>query len=499
VPTTSEERELKLLVPADFQVPPLTGIRGIAGVAEGEPLELSATYYDTPDLRLMNRGVTLRCRVGEERGPVWTLKLPRDADPTLRSEVEFPGNQPQPPADVQDLVFGLTLGAPLSPVVEIKTRRRRWLLSDSEGAALAELVDDRVSVLDGSLIKDAFREIEIEARGIQARDLARIAAVIEKAGGYPEQRSKASRALELLNGEQSNGALPVEVSPRELVSDAVRPALAEAVRRVQMYDPYARLGAVEGVHRMRVAVRRLRSVLRTFAPIIDATKVEAPVEGLRWLGRLLGEVRDADVLLMHLEAEMDAPLQSALGPLRERRQSAMRELAEGMRAQRYVEVLKTLEALAGDEQFVTPSEEPCETALPALVASDWRKLRKAARALGPDAPEESLHRVRILGKRARYAAEMAAGYTTGKTQRGLRDFAARAETIQNVLGEHQDATLARDALLAMGQEEGVGGATGVQIGRLAERSEQRAIELRARFRKLWRRMETKQKFAWSKA
>src|SRR5262249_5385417 len=154
-----------------------------------------------------------------------------------------------------------------APVAEIKTRRRRWSLSDAEGAELAELVDDRVSVLDGNEIRDSFREIEIEARTADRKGLERIARLIRDAGATPEQRSKASRALEAVRGSAYAGEALAMPSPSDPAGQAVGPAIARAVDRLLTYDPYARLGEVEGVHQMRIAARRLRSVLRTFAPL----------------------------------------------------------------------------------------------------------------------------------------------------------------------------------------------------------------------------------------
>src|SRR5262249_23921858 len=87
------EREVKLAAPADFRLPLLTD--GSGGVIRGTAtdVEMTATYYDTPDLRLTRSGASLRYRTDEG----WVVKLPEhreDAVPEAgiaRHEYRFGG------------------------------------------------------------------------------------------------------------------------------------------------------------------------------------------------------------------------------------------------------------------------------------------------------------------------------------------------------------------------------------------------------------------------
>jgi len=76
--------------------------------------------------------------------------------------------------------------------------------------------------------------------------------------------------------------------------------------------------------------------------------------------------------------------------------------------------------------------------LPALARAPWKRLRQAARRAGADTPDDELHRIRVLAKRARYAADVAALVLGNPAAR----FAAAAADVQDVLGGHQDAVLA---------------------------------------------------------
>jgi CHAD domain-containing protein len=477
-------------------MPPLEDpSKGVITASEEAPLRLSATYFDTADLSLLGHGITLRYRTGDVEGPVWTLKLPANGDNALRSEIEFGGEPEQPPEGARALLFAFLNDGPLVPVAEIKTRRRRWSLGGEGGAKLAELVDDRVSVLDGKKIREKFREIEIEADTIDRKGLERIANRMRKAGAKPEQRSKASRALEALHKLKPDAAEPV--SPGDPAEDSVRPALIAALRRLLSYDPHARLGDTEGVHQLRVSARRLRSVIRTFLPMMRPEKVEPVVEDLRWLGQVLGAVRDLDVIDARLRSETEdeaaAPVFQALAA---RRAVASAALTVALSSERYVTFLQRVTELTVDDDLTIESAGSCREALPKLVLRMWKKLRKAGEALQPDSAETDFHRVRILAKRARYSAETVAGFLPPRTKRELKAFAQGAEAVQNILGEHQDAAFARAILLEIAAQHPDDERLGVCIGALVERQEQDAKEKREEFFEEWQRLDRKKYTKW---
>ncbi|MEO8456369.1 MAG: CYTH and CHAD domain-containing protein [Chloroflexota bacterium] len=491
------ETELKLIVPADFELPALKdAASGVAAANEEPQQQLSATYYDTQDLRLMRHGITLRYRTGEDNGPLWTLKLPANGDLATRSELEFAGEPNQPPAEARDLLFAFLTDGPLSSAAEIRTKRRRWSLAGEDGSRLAELVDDRVSILDGARVKARFREIEIEADTIDRKQLEKIAARLRKAGGRPEQRSKASRALEALH--KLSPEEPTIVSPKAPAGDAVRPALIGALQRILTFDPYARLGEVEGVHQLRIAARRLRSVVRTFAPIMDEAKIEPVVEDLRWLGQVLGAVRDLDVLERNLREEAGDAATPVIEALRERREKARTALHAALNSDRYVSFLQRVKVLTQDDALVPHSPGQVREVLPELVWRIWKKLRKAGRALTPESAEADFHRGRILAKRARYSAETIAPYMPSKQKNRLEDFAKGAESVQDVLGEHQDAAYARNLLLELAAGRPDDGALAASVRTLVQKQNEIESDKRKEFFDVWEKVDRKKNTKWGK-
>ena len=143
----------------------LTGVESLVGPEEQT---LEGVYHDSDDLRLAQAGVTLRRRRGGDDAG-WHLKLPAGGD--SRDEVRVgdarSGRRRTPPAELIGLTRALTRGAPLEPVAELTTRRRRWRLTDDDGRVLVEVVDDHVSghTMGSSTTGVSWREVEVELGG----------------------------------------------------------------------------------------------------------------------------------------------------------------------------------------------------------------------------------------------------------------------------------------------------------------------------------------------
>jgi inorganic triphosphatase YgiF len=155
-----KEREAKLEVPPDFDLPELGRPDDGFSAQPQTARRLRTTYYDTSDLRLARWGASLRYRPGEG----WTVKLPEGQDGALlvRAEHTFPGDGTRPPAEARALIRPFVRTAQLTPTVRMRTLRRPVELSDAQGSRLAEVVDDEVQVLDGRRIQTRFRELEVE-------------------------------------------------------------------------------------------------------------------------------------------------------------------------------------------------------------------------------------------------------------------------------------------------------------------------------------------------
>ena len=494
------EREAKFAPAPGFRLPDLTGVVEGVSTAPADTLDLQTTYFDTPDLRLTRSGASLRYRNDEG----WLVKLPESDGGykamLVRREHRFDGPPGAPPADALDLVLGLVRTAAVEPVSRMRTHRRRLELRGPDDKPLAEVVDDEVSILDRGHVAARFRELEVELREESDPELAHVVVdrLREAGAGEPDPTPKVVRAL----GSRALDAPDVLPAP-ELgraanAGDVVRVALTASVARLVGHDAAVRLGEdPEGVHQARVATRRLRSDLRTFRALVDEEWCETLRDELKWLGTLLGSVRDADVLLARLRARVEhlpepdrdaaAALVTRLGAERDR---ARADLLEGMGGRRYLELLDRLVDAARAPVLTPEAGQAAGDVLPGLVRKPLGRLDHAVDELDDDPPDEALHDVRKRAKQARYAAEAAAS-ATGKPARRL---ASALEDVQDVLGEHQDAVVAeqwlRDALAAASARQ-----TFV-IGQLAALERLEAVASRAAWRDAWKKASRKRLRSW---
>ncbi len=492
------ERELKLSASPSFRMPAFDALGQEVEAIAHEPERYIATYYDTEDLRLARARITLRYRTNDD----WTLKLPAENGSgfLLRTELRFEGSQRRLPEVVEDLVRAYTRGAVLGPTARLRTLRKAVDLCAADGTFIAQVVDDEVSVFEGRRIATRFREVEIEvAETAPTRFVKKLRLVLEEAGAGPvDGTPKVFRAL----GARALEPPDVVVSALERDSTAgavVRQAIATSVARLLQHDPVVRLDAhVEGVHQARVATRRLRSDLRTFAPLLDQEWSRSLQSELGWLAELLGRVRDGDVMIAGLEDRIHVLTESnrlaarpVLRSLKTGRRRAQASLLAAMRGDRYIFLLDRLVEASRTPQLTSEADRPAREVLPEVVQGPWRSLRRVVRTLDDSPADEDLHRVRIRVKRCRYAAEAVAP-ALGKRATA---FAAAAAALQDVLGEHNDA-IAAETWLGEWASRRRSVSEAFVAGELAGLERARGQRTRRRWRKTWAKLDAPKLRSW---
>lgn len=495
----NREQEVKLEAPAGFRLPRLEGLIDGLTTAPLPRRTLSATYYDTHDLRLARWGLTMRYRTGDGSG--WTVKLPDgDGGPALvRRELQFEGDASAPPEELLDLIRAYIRRDPLVKVARLRTTRSGWQLRSVEGEPLVEVVDDRVVVFDGTSVIGRFRQLEVEAvdeRGVEF--LVPVSDRLRAAGAEPDDVGpKLVHAL----GPRAAGSPevpPVRLHAGAQAGDAVRAALAAGVARLLRHDPGVRIGDdAEDVHQARVATRRLRSDLRTFRSLLDQERAKPLRDELKWIADLLGANRDADVLMERLREHADRLPQRDAGAvaaifrrLAGQHDDARKGLLEGLRSDRYVTLIEHLVAFAQVPPLVGAWAEPARDVLPELVAPTWKHLRKAVDDLSPEPRAEELHGIRIKAKRCRYASEAVAP-AIGKEASRL---ASAVADLQGLLGDHHDAHVAegwlREAALT------ADAATALAAGELIAIQRQEAADLEQQWPDMWTKASQKKLRRW---
>ncbi|PKO72731.1 MAG: inorganic triphosphatase [Betaproteobacteria bacterium HGW-Betaproteobacteria-14] len=450
----AEEIELKLALPASaqraFQRHPLLKQAERLGART-----LVNVYYDTPDLALHRKGVALRTR---RQGRAW-LQTVKCAGVTAgglaaRPEWEQPYAGRFDFSDVDDprvraLLERHRLQSHLTPAFETTFTRITWRLVPARGAAVL-LMLDRGRIVAGS-VEESISEIEIELERGSAAVLFGIAqALAADLPLRPALLSKAERGYRLRLGTP---LMPLKASPSPLRSgqaplEAFRAIANACLAQFQMNELGDMTHDPEFVHQMRVALRRLRSVVRTFRPLLPDGFEATVVPPLRSLARALGQARDWDVLAEEIvgparsafsgDARL-ALLEAAVGRARRQaRDNAQRALAAPAQAVFLLDLAARLHAIDGD---------PVGMDLSAFAVRRLDRLHKKALALAAAAQErdpDSLHALRIGVKRLRYAIEFFAPlYPARETRKAMDTLTG----LQDTLGALND--LARAGTLLM--------------------------------------------------
>jgi CHAD domain-containing protein len=488
------EIERKFDVEDDTPLPALEDVPGVGGVDAPVEFHLEAEYFDTEDLTLASQRITLRRRTGGEDAG-WHLKLP--AGPDERHEHHAPlGRTSVVPKPLLKLIRVHTRDRALVPVARLDTRRVVRRLQGQDGL-LAEFMDDRVQAeaLHPEPSSLRWREWEIELVGGSRDMLDAAAGLIAAAGVRPAaHRSKLERALG--TGFPTDAVRVTEPSPEGPAGDVLLTYLREQVAALKQQDPQVRIDGSDAIHRMRVAIRRIRSVLATYRTLLDDIEgVGRLRKELRWLAGVLGEARDAQVMHARLQRMLaDEPPELLLGPVQRRLEIELggdyrrfhTRAVKSLDGERYFRLLDALDALVAAPALTPRAADPAGQVVAGLINRDLKRLGRTVhaardhRAGAGDHP--ALHEARKDAKRLRYAAEAASPIGRKKVAR----IAEAAQVLQKVLGEHQDSLVTRDLLRRIGGKAFQEGENGFTYGRLHALEQAAALDAEARFRHEWK-------------
>jgi CHAD domain-containing protein len=488
--------------------PPLAGTVPHVSLTPGQVRELHDTYCDTEDWRIHRAGFTLRIRrtaVGAEA----TLKSMAAGVDGLRDRREM--NEPVPaeagtdlaalPGPVGAAVRSLTGSRPLRSLFDLQTTRRPFALI-LNGAEVGEVTLDTTTVpapSGGAPLTLRRIEVEVAAERLDEA-LPFVEALRAACGLVPAQIGKFAAGLWVHAlvplGMPELG--PTAITPSMSTGEVVFAVLRRHCTAMLAHEPGTRLGEdAEELHDMRVAIRRLRTIIRLFKDALPARAQRLRAE-LGWIGRVLGEVRDQDVQLAQVRGWMEAALpgESAalalLLPVYERRrEAARRRMLRTLDSRRYERLTAGLIRMLrrGPSRRLPAARRPIVETAPDLIERRFRQMRKAARRLTADAPPAAYHALRIRGKRLRYAVEAVTDIYGDPARKLIK----RLVAVQDILGEMQDAhvaithlhTLALDRRLRLPPE------AMFAMGRLAERYAVRAAELQQAYPAAYERLRGK--------
>jgi CHAD domain-containing protein len=248
----------------------------------------------------------------------------------------------------------------------------------------------------------------------------------------------------------------------------LREMIEEQRQALLAHDPGTRLGDdPENLHQHRVAARRTRAFLRATRNALDPVWRRSLLGPLRELGGVTGPMRDLDVLLEHVRGEL-----RGLGEPDRSGGDLLLALLEREHEMARRTLLAALDGI-GYRLLHARLRLPPRLAAGLVAVVD---------RLGKHPGENEIHALRIMLKRVRYAAELAA-----PERKARREFLADAKVLQDLLGEHQDAVVVEQYLRASTVSDAASAAAFV-AGRIAERQHTRRALVRERLPAAWKRL-----------
>lgn len=458
------ELELRFRIDADV-LARLADASTLTGWRLGPPTAhvLDSTYFDLDDLSLGRRGIGVRIRAeGETR--TLTVKIGSDVNATLgaRREWNLPTTSDEP--DLRRLRKHLpaeAIAGPLVPVFRTEIRRVVRVLSGPARARVELALDE--GVIRAGRRRTRVRELELELKAGPPRTLYDLALGLHEAFGpfVLEPSTKSARGYAQAAGA---GPAPRRVDDIELDIELSGEAAAKKILRSCLAQIVANQAAAlagadpQGVHQMRVGVRRFRAALSCLRRLLPTEARKAISAELRWLGRELADAREWDVLIAEtltpamVDPVTAAPVGTLLDRAERRRGVGYRRARRALRSPRYTAAV--LGALAWLEQAWADGagrNRGRRLAKP-FVRVAWRVMREADRALRHDraAVEDGdparLHAVRIAAKKARYVTEFLAALAP---RAAVESYIKALKRVQDAFGHSNDVTRAQAMLRSL--------------------------------------------------
>jgi inorganic triphosphatase YgiF len=453
------EVELKLAASPDAlrKAMALPWLRKMAG-GTSKREHLTSVYFDTPKLTLRDHGVTLRVRrIGDRR--LQTIKATSGAL-VSRDEWEhsIEGDRPQLQLAHRTALAPVLSGKvkhQLEPVFETDVDRFTMLLRMPSSELELAFDHRRITTADDHA---GISEVEIELKHGDRHDAAMLARRLARSVPVTYQPlAKSERGYGLFEGipDRPGFAGPILIAAAATAEDAFVTIGFECLRHLAANQAAVRRGDPEGIHQMRVGLRRLRAALSLFKRLIQGSELRKLKDELVWLTEQLAPARDYDVLV----SKTLAPLRSAHHDeaefavlekhLEHHRRAALATAKAAVESERYRLLLLECALWLFDGDWrngvdalaTTLRQQPIRSFAKQELTRRTRRIAKKVRKLRR-MDSRPRHRLRIAVKKLRYAREFFESLkldgrgrkTSGKIDRAL-------EHLQGVLGSLNDMTV----------------------------------------------------------
>ena len=430
-----------------------------AQISKPRTRKLLSIYYDTPQLTLLDLDISLRVR-RMSRNWIQTIKGKGGVLAGLHQRQEFedviafghPDFSKIIDPELTRIFDDEGLRNSLTPIFSTEVRRTEWQLAFENGDQI-ELALDLGELVVGEK-REPISEIELELKqGNTGRLFEFALELLQDIALALENISKAQRGYEYYRHQPLiiAKANPVQLHRDMGANAALRKIAWECFSHLLGNQDMVLHGEdIEGLHQMRIALRRLRSALNVFHQIASKQSSASIVEECRWLAAVLGHARDLDVFITQtippvLQQLNNHPSLILLNQKAEHaRQQAYVAVRKALASQRYHRLLLTIGYWLANECWHDNNAVECSVfdIAKTMLKKRQKQLKQHGRRLMHAHPEDR-HATRIAAKKLRYATEFFASlYKEGK----LREFLSALTQLLDNLGALNDITVTENLI-----------------------------------------------------
>lgn len=459
------------LAASPSQVPALKRALEELGTLATDTSPIVSTYYDSPDFLLFQEGLCIcvqhqganRVQVLRAIGPVSGWGFQRD-----HWQDAIAADQPDVTAPETGPLLHVVADNDLRPLFKSQVTPTIFRVSADPNVEIAAIIrEGEISAVDGE-VGEPLLEVELALKcGDPAAlyDLAlRLLDVVPLRLELDGQVDRGYR-LSGANLEHMTAKPYVREQPMT-VEVLLQKAADECLGELLCNERAALAGEPSAFHRMRVALRRLRSVLSTVKAMLPAEHYRSVQADLKWMAGSLGPARDWDVMMADLITPIqsivpgNADLKKLVAAAKRQRRAACEIAKSAIESRRYTETLLKLARWFASRgwrdqpasESAAPLFAPVAVVAPALIERRWRQVRRRSKGFAKLTQEER-HEFRIALKKLRYMIEVGGDAFDA---REVKTLIKRVKPLQEELGHINDIRIAQRLIKHVAHSAGEG-------------------------------------------
>ncbi len=458
------ETELKLRI-APEHANDFTQLSLLQTATRYEPKNLYNTYFDTPEHDFLRAKIALRVRhIGEKR--IQTLKTAGKSCGGLHQrqewETEIDSNTPNyellPKKALPNWCQQPEKLQTIQPIFTTDFKRTQWDVSFDDGSLVEIVLDQGEIKTDDNRLP--LHEVELELKSGSIVKLYQLA--LDCLQSIPltlENHSKAARGYGLHHSQPlrhykaANPELDIDLTAEQ----GFEQICWHCISHLQANEDVVLYGDnIEGVHQMRVALRRLRSAFSLFKPLIPAETNKWLRDEIKWFNDILGVARDWDVFALTLQTaqNINTYQPQLLDPVIEKvamlQKQTYIQVREAIRSVRYTRLLlnlgQWLTAQAwrnkADKKMLSKLEQPIQAFTSNSLQKQYMRICKKGKYLTKLEPE-ARHEIRIIVKKLGYGTRF---FTDLYPNHTTKPFIKALSSLQDNLGILNDVSVSESLI-----------------------------------------------------